>query len=367
MLRRCRAHTGAAWRCRHVRSRFSRGARHDSRHWGQRRAPLARSRWRSRAARIPEPTLRRTALDALSTKRGHADGAALFSVLVPRDSRLVDALIAFQTIWDALDGIHELAPDERNGRQLHLAVIDALDIRSRPHDYYRHHPCGSDGGYVRDLVEECRGAVATMPSYAIVLGSLRPHLLSTDALALNHLEADVRDTRLCAWARVHFADDRELNWFERSAAASASLVQLALIAAASQPATTPDDAVAVRDVYWPWPSLAATLLDSYVDEPDDEVSGSHSYVRHYPSPAAAVDRIEESIQRSAEAALAAPGGHRHAVIVACMVAMYLSRDSAREPELRPTTRRLLRAGGPLTQALSPVLRAWRIYYGHRAA
>lgn len=335
--------------------------------WGQRQASRALASWRSRAALIPEPTLRRTALDALATKRGHADGAALFSVLAPRDRRLVDALIAFQTIWDALDSIHELAPDEPNGRQLHLAVVDAFDLSSQPRDYYRHHPLGADGGYIRDLVTACRGAMATMPSYASVLGAVRPHLLSTDALALNHLEPDARDTALRAWAPVHFADDRELVWFERSAAASASLVQLALIAAASRPATTRDDAVVVRDVYWPWPSLAATLLDSYVDQLDDEMSGSHSYVRHYPSPDVAVDRIEESIQRSAEAALAARGGHRHAVIVACMVAMYLSRDSAWQPELRPTTERLLRAGGSLTQALAPVLRAWRLYYGHRAA
>jgi tetraprenyl-beta-curcumene synthase len=59
--------------------------------------------------------------------------------------------------------------------------------------------------------------------------------------------------------------------------------------------------------------------------------------------------------------------HRDAVIVASMIAMYLSKDSARTPELDDYTRLLARAGGSLTRLLMPVLRTWRALYGQRSA
>jgi len=52
--------------------------------------------------------------------------------------------------------------------------------------------------------------------------------------------------------------------------------------------------------------------------------------------------------------------------VACMVAMYLSKDSARTPAMRARTRRLTSAGGSLTEILLPILQAWRIAYRQRS-
>ena len=43
-----------------------------------------------------------------------------------------------------------------------------------------------------------------------------------------------------------------------------------------------------------------------------------------------------------------------------MIAMYLSKDSARTPENRQTTRRLARAAGQLTTVMLPILRTWRV-------
>jgi tetraprenyl-beta-curcumene synthase len=55
------------------------------------------------------------------------------------------------------------------------------------------------------------------------------------------------------------------------------------------------------------------------------------------------------------------------VIVACMVALYLSKDAARAPDVQPGSRRILEAGGSLSRALLPVLRIWRILNSQRSA
>lgn len=336
--------------------------------WNQRASSRLLAGWRARAGRIPDAPLRDAALRSLSTKRGHADGAVLLSVLAPRHRGLLEVLVAYETAWDYLDSVHELAPDEPNGRQLHRALLDALDLDRPKAGYYRFSPWREDGGYLDALVDTCRQAIRLLPSWAAVWPVLRPHVARTDVLALNHLvDPTARDDALRAWAAQHFPDAGSLAWYELSGAASASLVPHALLALAANEHVTAAMAADVEAAYWPWISLATTMLDSYVDQVEDRASGNHSYVAHYGSAEAAAERIAEALARAAERALASPHGPRHAVVVAAMAAMYLSKDSAWSAELRATTLRLLRAGGTLTQLLVPMLRAWRIYYGHRAA
>ena len=107
------------------------------------------------------------------------------------------------------------------------------------------------------------------------------------------------------------------------------------------------------------------MLDSYVDQSEDVANGDHSYVSHYPTPQLAAARIRELVGRSLIEARALRDGERHAVIVACMVAMYLSKDSAHTEAMRKTTGSFVRSGGSLTRILLPILRLWRIVYDQK--
>ncbi len=49
-----------------------------------------------------------------------------------------------------------------------------------------------------------------------------------------------------------------------------------------------------------------------------------------------------------------------------MVAMYLSKDSARTPPMRIAAKTFTEAGGSLTHILVPILRLWRIAYSQRS-
>ena len=66
------------------------------------------SRWRERAAEIPDSALRRLALQAQG-KQGNVEGAAAFAAFAPRSERaaLVRAVVAFQSAFDYLDVLAE--------------------------------------------------------------------------------------------------------------------------------------------------------------------------------------------------------------------------------------------------------------------
>jgi tetraprenyl-beta-curcumene synthase len=336
--------------------------------WGLRSVSAEIEHWRQRALDIDDSFVRKYALRSLASKRGHIDGAALFWILAPeRSDALLRLLVAYDVLCDYLDSLTEhCVCDEHAASQLHLALTEALDPAAALSDYFRYAHVDDDG-YLRSIVGACRAGCATLPSYA----RLRPLALREAAraqvvLPLNHIaDPALRDAALQEWARREFPDERELRWFELTAAASTWLAVQCVLALAANPGC---DERAARDacrVYFPWCSLAGTMLDSYVDQFEDMAALAHSYIGHYLSPDEAVARLGENIRRAARAVRGLKDGELHAVIFACMVAMYLSKASARAPELREATRTLARAGGSLTTLLLPVLRLWRILYRQR--
>jgi tetraprenyl-beta-curcumene synthase len=336
--------------------------------WGLGETSNEIARWRALAAAIPDDPIRHDALTALAHKRGHADGAALFSVLPDkRDLCLLRLLVGYETILDFLDNVSERHPTEVNGRELHLALSDALDAEAPPADYYRHHPWRDDGGYLLALVEFCRHWVRRLPSYDRVRHLAIREARRTQVLALNHLpDPAQRDEALRAWVAEEHPDERRLEWFELTGLASSSVQVLALLALASKSAIRGEEIERTWATYWPWMGMIAVMLDSYADQDEDAASGDHSYVAHYDDREQMVQRLGHAIAEAARGSLGLPDGHRHAVILGCMTALYLSKDSALTARHKATTRRLAKAGGSLTRLLLPVLRAWRLAYSQRA-
>jgi tetraprenyl-beta-curcumene synthase len=327
--------------------------------------------WRRLARTIPAEPLRCNALSALADKRGHTDGAAFFSIIPgQRNGALLRLLAAYEIIWDFLDSVNEsgAAAGQDNGRRLHLALIDALDPGQPIRDHYRHHPWREDGGYLRTLVEVCREAAQRLPAYERVRPLLLEEAARAQVLAINHdLDPELRDAGLRSWAAREFPEAQETSWFELTGAASASLTVHALLALGATAEDGAAELARARQAYFPWISAATTMLDSYVDQAEDEVHGDHSYVAHYPTPELAARRIRQLIRRSFEEARGLRRGEHHALIVACMVAMYLSKDSAHTDSMCARTGGLVSSGGSLTRLLFPVLRLWRIAYAQRAS
>jgi tetraprenyl-beta-curcumene synthase len=327
--------------------------------------------WKARAQAIPDGPLREDALDALTRKRAHADGAALFSILPEgRDPRLLHLLVAYEVMADFLDNVSERVAklSRGGGRRINLALIEAIDPGESISDHYRDHRWCDDGDYLMVLLQACRESCVTLPSFERVRPLVRRAASLAQVVGLNHEpEPDLRDAALMSWAERECAAEHELMWFESSAAASGWLAVLALLALAAEPDCELVGIAETYAAYLPWTSLAGTMLDSYVDQAEDVSNAEHSYIAHYPSAPVAVQRTRWVIERSARAVGSLRAGHRHAVIAACMVAMYSSKDSALLPARRSTTRSLVSAGGSLAMLMLPVLRLWRIVYALRSA
>jgi tetraprenyl-beta-curcumene synthase len=326
--------------------------------------------WRQRAEQIRDQSIREDALHSLTHKRGHFIGAAFFSTLSRQRSHdLLRVLATFQAMFDFLDNLNESHTAEANGLTLHLALTDVFEPERTPSDYYAHHPWKDDDGYLRAFVETCRRACLKLPSYELV----RPLLIqeamrSQRVLALNHLpDPAQRDLALQTWAKEESSHDDRWSWFELSAAAGGQLSLLGLLALAGEPDINERGIIEAHDFYWPLLPLITTMLDSFVDQPEDIESGEHLYVSHYSGSDQAVTRITELIDHAAHSVLALPNGHRHAIVMSCMIGFFLSKDSARTDELSPATKQFARAGGSLTRALLPIMRGWRIAYSLRSA
>jgi tetraprenyl-beta-curcumene synthase len=339
--------------------------------WGLRAVSRELEPWRTRAAAIPDAAIRTDALSALAHKRTHADGAALFWILPrARKPHLLRLLVDYQIAWDFLDEVSErgATASEVDGGHLYTALVDALNVGGAVSAYYGLRSWSDDGGYLAALVDACRAGCERLPRYEEVRPMLRRETRRALVLAVNHdRDPAGRDRRLKGWAEREYARQQEASWFELTGAASASLTVHAILALAAESRCERVEVESAYAAYFPWISALGTMLDSYVDRAEDVAEGNHRYIDHYPPGVAGLRRVGELVDRSAREARGLPNGYRHAVIVACMVAMYLSKDSARTPSMRVSTRGLVREGGALSVLLLPALRMWRIAYEQRSA
>lgn len=347
--------------------------------WGLRGVGADVARWRRRAQAIPDPVLRRDALTALREKRSYVNGAALFASVVPGDAarRVQPLLVTFQIMANYLDTVSErtVEVDADRGGRLMRAFVDAVDLSSpvAGDGYYAGLARTDDGGYLAELVSDCRRGCEALPRYAAARGLLAREAERARALEVTHDPVVVRrDDRLRGFAEDEYGAGHDLDWFEHAAGAASALTVIVLLALAGRPcdaATTPEDGTRELEMAasaYRWTAALSTILDSYVDRAEDLASGDWSMVGYYPSAEAGQARIAAVAERSLREVRGLREGERHAVIVSAMIAMFLSRDSARDGDLRACSRDLARSGGSLTRALVPVLRAWRTAYRLRA-
>ena len=321
--------------------------------------------WHKKADAIPDTALRQVALEVQISKRGNLEGAAAFAVFSPAANRpaVIRAQVAFQAVYDYVDNLAEQQSSDpiHNGRQLHQALLVSLDPTARHLDYYAYHPERADAGYLAELIDACKAALSTLPSYISVAASARrltERIVSYQSFNLTKTQGD--HTLLERWASSETPPHCDLEWWETAASAGSSLGIFALIAMASRPKVSPCAAFAVENAYFPWIGSLHSLLDSLIDLPQDRERGDQSLVAHYASTEEMATRMQMIARQCLERSERLPDGSRHSLILGAMVGLYLSADEAHLPYARQATAHIVDVLGGSTKLTILVFRIRRI-------
>jgi tetraprenyl-beta-curcumene synthase len=311
--------------------------------------------WRRGAASIPDTTLRRQALEALTAKAANAESTAVFAILAPPRSRptVIRASVALQVAVDYLDSLGEQpGPDPLgDGLQLHGALSAALDPARETSDWYALHPQREDGGYLDRLGASCGHAATALPSAGAILPfACRAVARCGEGQSHTHAAAGGSSQRLREWASRLMAPPG-YEWWEVAAGASSSVAAHALLALAAAPGASHPQAQLLDAAYFPSIGALTVLLDDLVDRESDRATGQHNYLQHYPSDTAATVRLEAIIGLARASTSQLDRAAVHGAILSGILAFYLSSLDAAAPSSLTIRERLLSSSGLVVRGL----------------
>jgi tetraprenyl-beta-curcumene synthase len=303
---------------------------------------------RARAERIPDPALREQALASIDGKAYHVQGGCILATFMRTNAarRYVAIVAALETIYDYLDNLCDRLPGVTQAAfaTLHQSLIDALDDRREPADYYRDGPPGDDGGYLRSLVDAARAGLRELPNYATVRDQLvEVARFYAELQVLKHGPAGARERACDAW----YGRNRErfpgLSWWEFAAACGSSLPVFALIELASRERLDAHEIDATLSAYFPGVSAVHILLDYFIDQAEDREHGELNFVACYASRADAVLGLGRLVTTTLARVRTLAGAARHRFVVEAMCVFYLTHPKVFEQRLDAESAALLSA------------------------
>jgi len=306
-------------------------------------------RWRGLVEKCGDAELSAQAAASIRLKRFHAQGGSVFALVKNRVRRdLVALIVALQTISDYLDNLCDRAgcTDEKAFRQLHGAMLLAVDPAVAAKDFYLFYPYRDDGGYLETLVRECHRVAAGLPSYLKVrAAAVRFAALYSDLQVYKHVETGRREALLRQWFQVYQNRYPGLAWWEFAAAAGSTLGIFALFNLAADPGLASREVLAVTRAYFPWVCGLHILLDYLIDQAEDRAGGDLNFVAYYPDAITCRRRLLFFLQQALAAVSSLPRALFHRTVVKGLLALYLSDPKVKYLKLDGLAGELLHVGG----------------------
>jgi len=305
---------------------------------------------RGRAEAIPDAGLRGEALASIDGKAYHVQGGSILATFLrgPLAKQYVAIVAPLETIYDYLDNLCDRLPGVPPSAYptLHESLLDALDDRRTPTDYYRDGPHRDDGGYLRALVEDVRRGLATLPNYAAV----RERLVEigrfyADLQTFKHQLAEHRESICGEWYERHRQQFPGLYWWEFAAACGSSMPVFAMIYLAAQSHLAEGEIDRTLAAYFPNVSAVHILLDYFIDQQEDREHAELNFVACYASSAEAVERVRRLLTTTALRVRALADGARHDFVLRAMCLFYLTHPKVFEQRLDAESSALLAALG----------------------
>lgn len=313
---------------------------------------------------MPDIVLGIQAASSIRHKSFHAQGGCVYALYPGTHfESTVKFIVAFQTISDYLDNLCDRVAilDEKALLQLHLSMLHAVDPDAPTSDYYLFYPHRNDGGYLTELVEECRRQVSCLPSYGKVINILKKYIgLYSELQAFKHLQPDIREKRLKDWTSSHADQCHGISCWEFCAATGSTLGMFLLFCLASSPMLESDEVLEAEKAYFPWICGLHILLDYYIDSLEDKEMGDLNFTHFYENTEQCEERLIFFLKRSLDACKDLPYPEFHSTVVKGLLAMYLSDPKARSPHNRSTTRSLLKCSGMDVRLYTAICRVLRM-------
>jgi tetraprenyl-beta-curcumene synthase len=331
--------------------------------------------WRARAMAIEDPELRALALAKLHDEGFHAEGAAMLATLAPRAQRrsVAAAIVALELLFDYLDGLNERPSEDplADGERMFEPLSGAFCLTSGSARETAE-PSGQGGGYIESLSRSVAVELGRLPRAAAVC-ELAVHNAQQNAQAQIRMHAvpALGMEQLERWAQAKAESEHSgLDWREFLAGAASSVLVLhALIAAAADPATTPEQAGEIAGAYLST-CVLLTLLDGLVDhEQDTHVEGqcAPGYLAVFADHTELPELLGRSARRAASDAARLPDAPHHLMILVGVAAYYASEPGAGNPLAKPVLARLRGELSPLMAPTLAIIRAWREVRRHAHA
>jgi hypothetical protein len=335
----------------------------NGRYWSTVAAPVGRqlTRWELAADAIGDPQVRALALAKLRDEHFNVQVAATLATLAPRRRRadVIEAIVALQVMYDYLDLLTEPMADPRDGRRLFAALIQSVSVPAGTRKSFELSP-NNDDRYLERLSRAVVLAMGRLPGGPAVAAVARGAAeRCVEAQVLHHSASRSGIDEVRDWATAQAAGTG-LGWREYLAGSTASVLAMhALIAAAADPRTTHEDAVAIDRAYLSIGAL--TMLDSLADREEDLATGQLSYVDLYDGPEAMAEGLSRVACDGVTRARGLPHGAHHVVTLVGVVGYYASEQAANDDAFaRQVNARVKRELRPLITTTLALMRTWRL-------
>lgn len=306
------------------------------------------ARWRARAEQIPDPELRKQALDSISNKLFHCEGGSVYAAAhMTHKDELIRLIVAYQTISDYLDNLCDRSTSlgAQNFDRLHQAMRDAVSGSFSPVDYYEFNTEKDDGGYLKALVAACHTEIGRLPGYPLVQAdAYELASLYCDLQVHKHVGKGEREARLLTWWEEHKEKAPELSWNEFAAATGSTLCLFHLFQLASHPDVSVERVSMMKQAYFPWVCALHILLDYLIDLEEDELGGDLNFIAYYEGEQAIYERIHYIVQQAKHYIQPLPDRKFHSMIIDGLLGLYLSDGKVqRQPMVKRVAHWIIRS------------------------
>lgn len=306
--------------------------------------------WESRAAQIPNPELRKQAVDSIKYKTFHCEGGAIMALMAKDQYKeVIRFIVAYQTISDYLDNLCDRSTslDPIDFSSLHDSMKDSLSIAGEKKDYYQYRDERDDGNYLSELVDTCQEVLRKSEHYEKIHHPLL-ELCSyyCDLQVHKHVTPNERVPRLQNWHTEKKQWLPEMEWYEFSACSGSTLGIFCLVSYAFNPEFKEQHIKHIREGYFPYIQGLHILLDYLIDQEEDKREGDLNFCFYYENEQQLFSRLKHFITESDRHTKKLPYRRFHQLINRGLLGLYLSDMKVRRQEnVRKLVSELIKAGG----------------------